>query len=296
MLRYAGDNRGQFPRTRWDPDSSKVNAFTNPSAPDPFAPDGPLPNDVTASLYLLAREEGVEPGTFLCPLTDLFTEEKAAPGWEKKSNFPGPTALTYSMTNPFPTRAVADAGFRWDTSRGADFPLLADMNPGTGALGVNSNTASPGFQNANTLNHFGRRGQNVLFADGHVDQVDSPLEGVHGDNIYTRGPVSGTSGGSGVTGPPTSPDDAIMLPAASIDPMATIDPWTRDRRLDRLWDYKRYTLLAVMWTFLFFKFRVLQNAQLAIRYVYNTPARDDAQNVAMIFVRHHLVAPSAALK
>src|SRR5690242_11141579 len=55
MLQYAADNHGQFPRTRWDPDSSTVNAFTNPSASDPFAADGPLPNDVTASLYLLAR-------------------------------------------------------------------------------------------------------------------------------------------------------------------------------------------------------------------------------------------------
>src|SRR4051794_30275561 len=52
---------------RADPDA-ELTAFTNPSATDPFASDGPQPNDVTAALFLLVRSQHLSPETFICPL------------------------------------------------------------------------------------------------------------------------------------------------------------------------------------------------------------------------------------
>src|SRR3954470_6026570 len=68
LRRYSNDNHGHYPRTRYDPQTAdRPVAFTNPRAADPFADDGPKPNDVTAALYLVVRTQGVQPHAFICP-------------------------------------------------------------------------------------------------------------------------------------------------------------------------------------------------------------------------------------
>ena len=65
---YANENKGNYPRTRYDIRTvTKVAAFTNWQAADPFGEDGPRPNDVTAALFLLLRTQDIPPDAFLCP-------------------------------------------------------------------------------------------------------------------------------------------------------------------------------------------------------------------------------------
>ena len=52
------------------------------------------------------------------------------------------------------------------------FAVAADLNPGTG-------------DGSNSLTHEDR-GQNVLYADGHLTWETTPLCGVNGDNIYAN--------------------------------------------------------------------------------------------------------------
>jgi type II secretory pathway pseudopilin PulG len=68
MMLYANENNGNFPRTKYDRKSNKLNAYTGFTAKDPFAKNsGPEVNDVTAPLYLLIRTEDIFPSAFVCP-------------------------------------------------------------------------------------------------------------------------------------------------------------------------------------------------------------------------------------
>ena len=69
---------------------------------------------------------------------------------------------------------------------------MADLNPGTGG-------------SENSKNHEDR-GQNVLYADGHVNWETSPLVGIDKDNIYVA--KNGT-----VNTSPVDATDTILLPA-----------------------------------------------------------------------------------
>jgi prepilin-type processing-associated H-X9-DG protein len=73
-----------------------------------------------------------------------------------------------------------------------DFAVLADKNPGTGG---GQNVTGPAYDagpfalaKANSNNH-GQAGQNVLYADGHVQFQPTPYcgvgEGAVRDNIYS---------------------------------------------------------------------------------------------------------------
>jgi len=190
---YGNENHGVYPRTVYQPGAAPTQG-THPDAADPFHPGGPLPNDVTAALFLLIRTERLPAAIFTCPLTDVNTfEPDPAPRPESRSNFTDfRRNLGYSYANPYPDAAAAVAGYRPSTHLNPGFAVAADLNPGTGD-GSNSRTHED-------------RGQNVLFADGHVDWTTSPLVGMSGDNIYTnkRGIVYGS---------PFDATDSVLLPA-----------------------------------------------------------------------------------
>ena len=230
LMLYAQENHGQYPRTHWDKADPQVRSFTNSYAPDPFGPGGPLPNDVTASIYLLLRTQQIYPEVFICPCREQ--PRRWYPGTTRPaslSNFPDASHLTYSFAVPFCSPAVADAGYRWDTGMNPEFAVAADENPGTRALKVTPGSSPPEMVEANSRNHW-RDGQNVLFAEGHVEFVQNPFAGIGRDNIYTYGPVSSTTGGLGVVGQPTSPDDSVLLPATTGDPALPLSPEQRHRR------------------------------------------------------------------
>ena len=231
LMLYANENHGQYPRTRWDKADPQVRFFTNPYAADPLGPDGPLANDVTASLYLLVRTQQLDPHLFICPCTDPPTDWY--PGTTQPaslSNFPDASHLTYSFANSFCSAAVADGGFRWDWGMNPDLAIAADMNPGAPALKVNLDSSRSRMIDASSRNHLRGRGQGVLFAEGHVEFVETPFVGIGRDNVYSYGPVSASSGGLGTVGQPTSPGDSVLLPAATVDPGLRVSP--EDRRHD----------------------------------------------------------------
>src|SRR5262249_49754394 len=113
--------------------------------------------------------------------------------------------------------------------------ILADLNPGErfsdcccitksglyGGVGPQTPTDPPKLQKmANSRNH-AKKGQNVLFADGHCVWASTAFAGYKEDNIYSFAGASGTSGvtnqwtsGSQVPSPwiLLNPNDSMMQP------------------------------------------------------------------------------------
>ena len=105
---YSNENHGNYPRTRYVPDAPL--AFgTNPAAADPFASTGPVPNDVTAALFLLVRMESLPVEMLICPYDDENAWEKdPAPYPASRCNFTNyQKNLGYSFANPYPSSAAA---------------------------------------------------------------------------------------------------------------------------------------------------------------------------------------------
>jgi prepilin-type N-terminal cleavage/methylation domain-containing protein/prepilin-type processing-associated H-X9-DG protein len=193
LMVYVNQNQNNYPRTVYVPGAPLV-AGTNASAPDPFGPGGPQPNDVTAPLFLLTREQMLPPQVLICPYNDVFEfqSDPASAGFTNRSNFTDYTKnLGYSYANPYPDSAAAMAGYSLRAPLPADFALAADVNPGKG-------------DNSNCYTHEGR-GQNVLYGDGHVTWQTSPLCGQNNDNIYTN--QSGA-----VMASPVNTSDSVLLP------------------------------------------------------------------------------------
>src|SRR6185295_13299922 len=61
MFSYATNNHGRFPSTRpsTDPDRKPDLSSSGHAATQPFAGDGPAPNNVPAAMFLLSRSEEV---------------------------------------------------------------------------------------------------------------------------------------------------------------------------------------------------------------------------------------------
>jgi prepilin-type N-terminal cleavage/methylation domain-containing protein/prepilin-type processing-associated H-X9-DG protein len=196
MTIYSGDNHGNYPRTVYVP-GAPLTQGTNPAAPDPFGVGGPLPNDVTAALFLLVRSEALPAKILACPYTDVTTfEGDKATNVGYRSNFTDYRKnLGYSYANPYPSQAAVDAGYRLNNRVNPAFALAADLNPGP--------NSDPAKTDENSRSHDGE-GQNVLFADGHVDWKQQVDCGISKDNIY-RDQANGF-------GSPTGPDDSILLP------------------------------------------------------------------------------------
>jgi hypothetical protein len=241
MLLYANDNNGHFPRTTYDPSDPVARAYTGSAAGNPFSPNGPQPNDVTAAFYLLLRTQDLNPGVFICPKTKFRTP------WDyggagrtvlDNSNFPAEKYLSYSITNPYPSTATAKMGFIWTNNLKADFAIAGDMNPGTPALmTLTLSSAISAVTAANNRNH--PNFQNVLFGDLHVEDQQSSFCGVDQDNIYGPGGLIAAGPNAGKIDPvirgslyssPRHKDDSVLLP------VATLDPGTRQpTKFDEFW-------------------------------------------------------------
>jgi prepilin-type processing-associated H-X9-DG protein len=258
FLMYANENKGRFPRTRYAPAAKKWTAYTGWQSAEVFqTPKGdpsltntpPDVNDVTAALYLIVRTQDVTTSVFVCPADKTARQWDFAPKLnpgalviaQHRGNFPSPAFLSYSLANPYPDEAAVARGYTWnDRRRDADFAHAADMNPGHDALLKLTPDSPPAdLANGNSPNH-DRQGQNVLYADGHVDFATTPFAGVGRDNIYT---VSASPDGSNTTSQsiwasPTAPHDSVLLPTAkekgdetaanhSLNPTAPRTPTTR---------------------------------------------------------------------
>ncbi|HEX8522840.1 MAG TPA: DUF1559 domain-containing protein, partial [Tepidisphaeraceae bacterium] len=227
MLLYANENRGSYPRVRYNAKSPKP-VWGTPynknkdlhanNASDPFADKkdeqlgkyAPAANDITAALFLLLRTEDLTSTVFVCPSTlqeywNFGGGEWSALHW---TNFAGDTVianhLSYSFQNPYPTQEALENGFRFNNALPENFAVASDMNPGVSAvLKVKDGSSEEETKAANSLNHF-RDGQNVLYADGHIEFKTNCLAGMDGDNIFAYGKPAegGEKANYGIVGAP----------------------------------------------------------------------------------------------
>jgi prepilin-type N-terminal cleavage/methylation domain-containing protein/prepilin-type processing-associated H-X9-DG protein len=225
MVSYANTERGNFPRTPWNPTSNQLQLDTNAAYPiaDPFGSGGYVENNVPSCLFWLFRKSDLPPQIFVCPSTDATpgftkTDRQQHSSWEF---IPG--NVSYSIAAAFPSAAAAKAGFLWRLGVSAEFALAADMNPGTrggpkstpnNVIGPAHNATARQMPAANSNNHF-NTGQNVLYGDGHVEFQTTPYCGVmrdggFRDHIYTAG--TGDGGISGDKALPVDEKDSVLLP------------------------------------------------------------------------------------
>jgi prepilin-type processing-associated H-X9-DG protein len=164
------------------------------------------------------------PGSlFICPATDKPVAMSTA-DIRLNSNWKNvPDDIGYSLASPYPSVAAANGGFQWSPALGSEFALIADINPGTrGGVNPPNNSVGPrhdapraAMAAANSNNHQ-NAGQNVVYADGHVEFQMTPYCGAQRpnvafrDNIYTAG-----AGEGGITSDlalPVDKWDSVLLP------------------------------------------------------------------------------------
>ncbi|MFT3787360.1 MAG: hypothetical protein QM770_14535 [Tepidisphaeraceae bacterium] len=237
---YENANHGQYPRAVGsDPAASSapipvwgtpyeqhadVGAATRPVSlfKDPPAEHAPLPNDITATMYLLVVATGLPTEVFTCPGTYLTPWDFDGASADRWTNWRGNDGLashvSYSFQNMFPSRTAIGLGFAWNSARlTSEFALASDMSPGDAALQVKLNDPDAQQLAANSFNH-GRQGQNVLFGDGHADWSKTVFVGVNCDNIFTaNSPGVDRPGASPViVASPVDANDSILLPTAQL--------------------------------------------------------------------------------
>jgi prepilin-type N-terminal cleavage/methylation domain-containing protein/prepilin-type processing-associated H-X9-DG protein len=208
-LMYANDNQGNFPRTIYVADAP-ITQGTGITATNPFQPGGPTANDVTAAVWLLMRSEHLPTMLMICPYDDVMTYIPDSANPQNQSNFSNwQLNLGYSFADPYPSSSAANAGYRLTNHLPAQFALAADRNPGvhppnSDATGATSSSSERQIENANSTNHE-KDGQNVLFADWHVDFLHDPFDGIGQDNIYTNQ-------ANQVNASPLNAGDSVLLP------------------------------------------------------------------------------------
>ncbi|MGC4033581.1 MAG: type II secretion system protein [Tepidisphaeraceae bacterium] len=238
---YVKDHKS-YPRVRYDAAVRPEGyvAFTGADDANPFAADSKVePSDVSAALWLLVRGDYVkDTSVFICPSSNdsadrLYDGKGAAVTAKQRGNFRSGHNLSYSVFCMYGS-AVKDF---WSDTLQSGCALMADKNPGIGdgddVTKVATSQPAEAYAITNSRNH-GRGIQNVLYADGSVQQERTPYVGVgynrsaagfkNGDNIYTalsaKPLPAGTeppADGQGVAGKnvsPAWPYDSYLVPTA----------------------------------------------------------------------------------
>jgi prepilin-type N-terminal cleavage/methylation domain-containing protein/prepilin-type processing-associated H-X9-DG protein len=243
---YANDNKGNFPRTRFDTTSGTVVAgIQNAIVSDPFAAG--TANCVTSSFFLVLKTQDLTSEVFVCPSSSAeraafnFNGSNGMSGAQNVWNFTNSgdpsSVISYSYIVPFPTSNARNQGFKLNFTLSSDFAIAADMNPGNApggggaqgdkVTGIKYNDSRSVMQAANSNNHNGD-GENVLYADGHVEFQTSPFAGqvitsagttnfnpTYRDNIYSPCGATRNNTGSDATALNAGPNDAqdtFLLP------------------------------------------------------------------------------------
>jgi prepilin-type N-terminal cleavage/methylation domain-containing protein/prepilin-type processing-associated H-X9-DG protein len=203
LILYQNDNQQAYPRTIQDTTGNPAPTWgtgnTIAGTPDPFSTASGTAesvNDVSASFFLLLRNEQITAAVFVCPSSnasawDFGGGSLSAQNWV---NWNGTTGiannLSYSYQNPFASNTAISNGFQLKNPD-ATFAIAADINPGTSIPNGTKNVRSvattdpnSNMRQANSANHQ-QEGQNVLYGDGHAEWQNNPFCGTQHDNIYT---------------------------------------------------------------------------------------------------------------
>jgi len=214
---YASDNRGAYPRTKFVAADKVIPDVTNGGADsaDPFAAGNTVPaNCVPSAIFLLLRTEDIASAVFVCPsaIKTPDPENNAT----RRSNFTDlKQNLSYSYANPYPDNGALARGYKLTNALDAGFVVAADLNPGatvgSKVLGVTMMSRAVELAWANSRNHQ-LAGQNVLFADGHVEFDATVFVGENQDNIYCRGMGGPNASKDDIVNSPKDKDDSVLLP------------------------------------------------------------------------------------
>jgi len=203
MLSYAGDYDGALPAaggrgTKWGPKLNNWSAATRSQA---FGLDTNQTGGeatISASLYLLVRHNGVSPESFVCGADKGVTEFRPqkygvidrglADLWDFSANPARHCSYAYQMVyGPYllATSGESSTAIAADRNPWIDSPFAkaGDFSKFVPGLSPFEGTREQEHQ-GNAIMH-GRRGQNVLFLDGHVEYAMCPYCGYGDDNIYT---------------------------------------------------------------------------------------------------------------
>jgi len=233
LLLYSNENRNAFPRTYFDTAAAANPIVTNAgsTASDPFSGAAPTPvlaNNVPAALFLLLRTQEISAEVFTCP-SGSAEKDNFGGGTNtalNRSNFTGSGTsvkqnLAYSWANPYPDSGALAKGYKLINSMSPEFALMADMNPGTSVPAgttivptLRPTSSSAQLKSGNSANH-DQDGQEVLYADGHVEFQSSPFCGIDKDEIYTVSdgdPPTNYTSAFIWTAAPKGPNDSVLLP------------------------------------------------------------------------------------
>jgi prepilin-type N-terminal cleavage/methylation domain-containing protein len=159
-------------------------------------------NSPLGTLWILVLTGDVPPKMFMCKSDRFFTYPASLTCPPEDGHFymsfQHNGQLSYSLTYPWiaglpdPGASLMRAPFWCTKNSNATTVLLSDIAPLSGDSGVDT-TAPRGSPAAtyNTNNH-NSQGQNVAYADTHVDWTNHPyVGGQNADNIFTVGPGRG---------------------------------------------------------------------------------------------------------
>ncbi|MDB5300064.1 MAG: hypothetical protein JWO87_1727 [Phycisphaerales bacterium] len=231
MIMYANaEKNGGFPRTYFDQNPSPVLTLTTAGFKKPNSWDPAVGNNnVAASFFLVLKTQDITSEVFTCPSSQAergFVDAAQGPiqgssNWGSIKN-----NLSYSVNVMFPGANAISGGWKWNNTLSSDYAIAADINPGNaGGSSPTNAVSSPShgaarqdMAKANTNNHK-NDGQNVLYADGHVEFNSSPYCGSprqdlgFKDNIYTKDNGGSHDGGVANSGAfPSDPLDSVLLP------------------------------------------------------------------------------------
>lgn len=147
---------------------------------------------ISCSLYLLVKYQQLQPRQFICrgdidveAFVSTRDDLEFADYWDFDGLQPG-KHCSYSYHMPYFTRS-GEPGFPLTAGSDPGSPVCADRNPY-----LDTNTAREYLESdfngdgPNSAPHF-FEGQNVLFADTHVDFVTSPYVGIGENNMWVYG-------------------------------------------------------------------------------------------------------------
>jgi prepilin-type processing-associated H-X9-DG protein len=187
MILYANDNMDCLP-------------YLGPKTIAAQPPVGDVPGALMHDMFYLVGNGNVAPKQLICKSDPagvspslVPTQTPAHPGytptyWTNPAG--GDPNFSYSYSFAYQYSKPGELGAWWKNTMDAGAPIGADMNPGIQATKAIRNS----------LNHQSD-GQNIAFADGHVDFSRTPCAGENGDHIYNVGVVNNPAA-PGLTGIP----------------------------------------------------------------------------------------------
>jgi prepilin-type N-terminal cleavage/methylation domain-containing protein/prepilin-type processing-associated H-X9-DG protein len=226
---YAAMNEDQYPTVLADA-ANPATAFSNSLATgvgfstdayatrqDMFVAKRGVP---MACMWLMTLEGSAPPKMFLCKSDKWVTAPATTiSGGKYVENFQQADQFSFSIAFPW-SGSGGRAGY-WKNTIDAQMPVMSDMAPLSGDAGVLTTSPQGSSLALYTSPNHEQKGQNVAFADAHVEWTTSPYVGRSQDNIWTikvGGTETATSLNALPAGVTNSSDgaDTAMVPVRKV--------------------------------------------------------------------------------